>query len=332
MSRPLRTLALALVLLAAPALASCSAGAAVPPSAPPSTNATTTAPVSIDNCGTEITVGSTPPQRIVTVKSQALELLLALGAGDRIVGSAFSDGPLPHDLAAAGADIPVLSDKLPSKETVLALEPDLVFAGWESNFSVEGVGERDALQKLGITTYVAPAACKEKAYMPNPLTFDQVFAGFTEAGELVGEQDAAARLVAAQRAQLKAIVPDTHGLTAVWYSSGKDQPFVGAGIGAPEMIMSAAGLKNAFADVADSWTSTSWELVADANPDVIVLVDSAWNSAAQKIALLKANPVTAELDAVVHERFIVVDFPATEAGVRNVDAVESLVKQAGELR
>lgn len=312
-------------LLLAAGLSGCAAAPATSAAAADAT----AEPVVLDNCGTEISLDS-PPQRILTVKSSTLELALALGAGDRIIGSAFSDGPLPDDLAADGDGIAVVSDKVPSKEAVLDLEPDLVFAGWESNFSVDGAGERADLQKLGITTYVAPAACKAPGYMPDPLTFDTVFDGFAEAGELLGAEDAASALIAQQRTELAAITPDDRGLTALWYSSGTDQPFVGAGIGAPQMIMSAAGLDNVFADVHDTWTSSSWELIAEADPDVIVLVDAAWNTAASKIALLTSNPVTAELDAVRNERFVIVDFPATEAGIRNVDAVESIVAQLGE--
>lgn len=305
---------------------------AEPTAAEASVEATPTQPaaIALDNCGVNITV-TEPPQRIVTIKSSALELVLALGAGDRVVGNAFSDGPVPDALAAQAQAIPVLAEKLPSREAVLALEPDFIFAGWESNFSVEGVGERPELQQLGVTTYVSPAACKAPEYMPKPLTFDDVFAGFTEAGELLGEPDAAAELVRAQQQQLSAITPDGRELTAVWYSSGKDQPFVGAGIGAPQMIMQAAGLQNAFATVEDSWVSTSWEAVAEADPEVLVLVDAAWNSAAAKIEYLKAHPVASTLQAVQNERFLIVDFPATEAGVRNVDAVETLVTQLGAL-
>ncbi|ALJ18811.1 putative F420-0 ABC transporter substrate-binding protein [Microbacterium sp. No. 7] len=289
------------------------------------------APVELDNCGTTVTVPASPPERIVAIKSSSLELLLALGAGDRIVGSAFLDGPVPADLEHAAAGIPVISDKLPSQEAVLDLEPDLVFAGWESNFSADGAGERATLHGLDVTTYVSPAACKAPGYMPNPLTFDDVFASFAEAGLLVGAEDAAAALAEEQRALLDGLAADPRGLTAVWYSSGRDQPYVGAGIGAPAMIMEAAGLTNLFGDVEDTWTSTSWEEVADRDPSVLVLVDSAWNSAASKIELLRENPVTATLPAVIEERFVIVDFPASEAGIRNVDAVATIIGQLGGL-
>jgi iron complex transport system substrate-binding protein len=287
-------------------------------------------PVTLDNCGTEVTLDAAP-ERIVTIKSSTLELLLALGLEDRVVGTAFSDGPVPDAYADAASGLEVLSDKVPSQEVTLAAEPDLVFAGWESNLSAEGAGDRATLEQLGVATYVAPAACKAEGYMPDPLTFDEVFREFEEAGELFDVSDAAADLVAEQRAELEAIEPNDDGLTALWYSSGSDTPYVGAGIGAPQMIMAAAGLENVAADVEDTWTSMSWEAIVAANPDVIVLVDAAWNTAEQKIALLEQNAATAALPAVQEERYLIVDFPATEAGVRNVGAVASLVEQLGEL-
>jgi iron complex transport system substrate-binding protein len=283
-------------------------------------------PLTIDNCGTEVTFEEAP-ERVVTIKSSTLELMLALGLEDRIVGAAFTDGPVPEEDADAAAGVAILSDKVPSQEATLAAEPDLVFAGWESNLTAEGAGDRATLEQLGVRTYVAPAACQGEGYRPDPLTFDGVFAGFAEAGEIFGVEDAAADLVAEQQAALDAIEPSDAGLTALWYSSGDDQPFVGAGIGAPQMIMDAAGLENVVGDVEDSWTSLSWEAVVDADPDVIVLVDAAWNTAESKIAKLEANAATAAMPAVQQGRYVIVDFPATEAGVRNVDAVASIVEQ-----
>ncbi|KZE93300.1 Vitamin B12-binding protein [Agromyces sp. NDB4Y10] len=287
-------------------------------------------PLTIDNCGTEVTFEQAP-ERVVTIKSSTLELLLALGLEDRIVGAAFTDGPVPEEYADAAEGIETLSDRVPSQEATLAAEPDLVFAGWESNLTAEGAGDRATLEQLGVRTYVAPAACQGEGYRPDPLTFDGVFAGFEQAGEIFGVTDAAADLVAEQRAALDAIEPSDAGLTALWYSSGDDQPFVGAGTGAPQMIMEAAGLENVVADVRDSWTSLSWEAVVDADPDVIVLVDAAWNTAESKIAKLEGNPATAAMPAVQQGRYVIVDFPATEAGVRNVDAVAAIVEQLGAL-
>lgn len=290
----------------------------------PSAGPTAAFPISIENCGTTVSVKKAP-ERIVTIKSSTTELLLALGLGDRIVGSAFLDGPLPAELAS-GASLNVISDFLPGQEAVLGLAPDFIYGGWESNFSADGVGERDHLAGLGIGTYVSPAACKGE-YMPDPLTFERVFDEVTEAGALFGATDAAAALVAEQKAALAALDPAAGGTTALWYSSGTDSPYVGAGIGSPAMIMDAAGLTNIFGDVHDTWTSVGWESVVEADPDVIVLVDATWNTAASKIATLESSPATQGLVAVKNKRYVILPFAATEAGIRNVEAAASTIEQ-----
>ena len=312
-------------------LAGCAS--ASPGSTAPATDDATAStgryPVTVENCDTTVTVDQAP-ERIVTIKSTTTELLLALGLGDRIVGSAFLDGPLPAALDSVGADLNVISDFVPGQEAVLALTPDFVYGGWESNFSADGVGERAALEGLGIGSYVSPAACKGDA-MPDPLTFDTVFAEIGEAGALFGVPDAASALIDEQEAELADLTPVTDAPSALWYSSGTDTPYVGAGIGAPQMILDAAGLTNIFADVHDTWTSAGWESVVAANPDVIVLVDASWNTADSKIANLEGNPATAGLDAVVNQRYLVVPFAAGEAGIRNVEAAGSLVDQYAAL-
>lgn len=325
----------ALALVSSLALAACSSGgsvAAPEPSGLPTTAdaSSTTYPLTIDSCGFDVTFDAAP-QKVVTIKSSTTEMMLALGLGERIVGTAFPDGPVAEQWADPAAALPAVTnpfaDKVPGAEAVLTLEPDLVYAGWESNLTAEGAGDRTTLAQLGVQTYVSPAACKAEAYKPNPLTFDDVFAEITEAGEIFDVAGTAEDLVAAQRAELDAVEADDRGLTALWYSSGSDIPYVGAGIGAPQMIMDAVGLENIAASVQDTWTPFSFEEVIAADPDVIVLVDSAWNTAQSKIDALRANPATANLTAVREDRFLTVPFPATEAGVRNVEAVTDLSAQ-----
>lgn len=287
-------------------------------------------PVELDNCGTAVTVDA-PPERVVTIKSTSTEMLLALGLEDRVVGTAFADGPVPAEWADAYDAIPVVSDKVPGQEALLALEPDFVYAGWESNFSADGAGDRAGLAALGVGTYVSPAACKEDGYQPDPLTFDVVEDEIREVASLFGVQDRAEELIAAQRDALAEVEQPAEPTTALWYSSGTDSPYVGAGIGAPQMILDAAGLTNLFADVHDTWTSVGWEQVVAADPDVIVLVDASWNTADSKIALLESNPATSQLTAVRERRYVTVPFAATEAGVRNAEAVASIAEQVAAL-
>lgn len=304
---------------------------ATAPGSPAGTTPPAAAPVALDNCGTDVEIG-TPPERVITIKSTSTEMLLALGLGDRIIGTAFQDGPLPDDLADAGTDLTSVSDQVPSEEAVLELEPDLVYGGWESNFSADGAGERDELQSLGVATYVSPAACKEPGYQPDPLTWDEVYREIGEVGTVFGVADAADDLVEEQRSIVEAIEPDDRGLSALWYSSGSDTPYVGAGIGAPQMMLDTLGLTNIAADVQDTWSPLGWEAVIDADPDVIVLVDATWNTARSKIDRLTSDPATADLTAVKNSRYLVIPFAAGEAGVRNASATVDLADQLAELQ
>ena len=287
-------------------------------------------PLELDNCGFAVSIPAAP-KRVVTIKSTATEMLVALGLADRIIGVGFQDGPLPPQMAATVGGLPVLSDKLPGPEVVLATEPDFIYGGWESNFAGDGAGERPVLAGLGIASYVSPAACRTPGYVPENLQFADVFAQITEMGAIFDVAERAAALVAAQQAELDAIVPDSRGLTALWYSSGTKTPYVGGGGGAPDMMLEALGLENIMGETPESWLSASWEAIVDADPDVIVLVDAMWNPVAQKKQLLSENPITSQLDAVRNERYLIIPFPASEAGVRNVAATADMAAQLAAL-
>lgn len=301
-------------------LAGCASPAA--PAASPEPAA-----VTVENCGTTVAFDS-PPQRVVTIKSTSTEMMLALGVGDRIVGTAFQDGPVPDEWAAQAAGLTSISDFMPGEEAVLDLEPDLVYSGWESAFAADATGERAELASLGVNSYVQPAACRS-ADVPPKLTFDEVFREIQEAADIFGVS--ADDLLTAQRQELDAIEPNDRGLTALWYSSGTDIPYVGAGLGAPELVLETAGLTNIAGDIDMTWSSFGWESIVAADPDVIVLIDADWNTAASKIELLRSNPATAALAAVQNSRYIVLPFPAGEAGVRTVSAAASVVAQLAEL-
>src|SRR5688572_14178392 len=124
-------------------------------------------------------------------------MLLALGLGDRIVGVGYQDGP-PPGVWAKDFDAPVLADRVPSEEVVLEVEPDLVYAGWESNFSPEGAGTREDLETLGVASYVSPSACQSQD-QPDPLTWEHVFSDIEEVGRIFGVEDEAKSLVTQQQ-------------------------------------------------------------------------------------------------------------------------------------
>src|SRR5690606_4127311 len=52
--------------------------------------AATTYPLTLDNCGMTLTL-ERAPERVVAIKSTAIELLLSLGLADRLIGTGFQD-------------------------------------------------------------------------------------------------------------------------------------------------------------------------------------------------------------------------------------------------
>ena len=199
-----------------------------------------------------------------------------------------------------------------------------MFAGWESNLSADGIGDRSDLENLGIYAYVSPPACEFGSEDQGPVTFDDIFEMFSEVGEIFDVSDRADKLISSQKEQLDSIEAPEETSTALWFSSGSDTPFVGGGAGTPNMIMQAAGLENVAATEDQSWFGMPWETFVSSDPDFIVLVDSPWNSASDKREQLENHPAAKKMRAVEDSKFIVVDFATTEAGVRNVEAVQTI--------
>lgn len=106
--------------------------------------------------------------------------------------------------------------------------------------------------------------------------------------------------------------------------SSEEQAFT-AGGGLPADLISLAGGQNIITDTGLNWTRVSWEVVAEANPDWIV-IDYYTNAddVEGTIEFLKTQPALRELDAVKNERFIILGLTDISASERNDDTVELL--------
>ena len=94
-------------------------------------------PTIVDDMGREVVIDEVP-QRIVSFGPSITEILFALGLGEKVVGvSDYSDYPEEAKLKPS-----VGSAYAPSVETLVALEPDLVFTleHQELNSQLEALG------------------------------------------------------------------------------------------------------------------------------------------------------------------------------------------------
>ncbi|MEV7397512.1 ABC transporter substrate-binding protein [Aeromicrobium sp. NPDC092404] len=318
----------ALVSLAALVLAACggppeSDAAAAPGSAD--------YPVEATSCGFTSTIEQ-KPSRVVTMNQGATELVLALGAEDQLVGTAYLDDQVPAKWAKAYESVPVLSKEYPDHETLLTAEPDFVYGSYSSAFERKNAGTPTDLQELGIGSYTSPFGCGENEPSVD-VSFESVWDEVEVVADVLGVPDRAAKIRSDQRSALAALAQQDvgAGTTVFWFDSGDKAAFAGTGEGGPQLILDAVGATNVFADVEGGWADVSWERVVKADPDVIVLADADWSSADDKIALLKKDPALRDLKAVRDEQFVVLPFSETTPGVRLADGARAVAAGLAEL-
>ena len=286
-------------------------------------------PVVIDNCGVEITYESAP-KHAITMNQAATEVMLALGLEDRMVGTAYLDDTILPEFEDAYNSIPVLSDSYPSQEVLFGADPDFVYGAYSSAFGEEAAGPRDQLLDLGISSYVSPMACADRALRPTDASIENVYGEILDIGKIFGVEDRAKELITELQTEVDEITAVLEGVeepvSVFWFDSGGDDVYAGACCGAPGMIMNILGVENVFADAEGSWATVSWEEVVARDADMIVLVHADWDTAESKIETLTGNPAYADMTAVQNENWVVLDFSYTTPNIRNVAAVRIIAE------
>lgn len=273
------TTGLSLTALALAALTACGTVTAAPePTAAGQTTGAAEAqyPITITNCGKNYTIAK-EPQRIVGLYPGQTEILVRLGLKDRIVAQA-QDGVSKPDpeLADQLKEIRSLGAKTPpSKEVLVAQQPDFVYSGSEYEFNTEqGFAGKDELVKAGATPYVATAGCRQRR---STGTVEDAFTDLRTLGKVLGRVNQAAELEREARADLSAVSQRIAGRTPVKtaqvYVEGGKLYAIGAAIEVD--MLRLAGGQNVFAATeqrfADFYAAeVNAEVVLERNPDAFV--------------------------------------------------------------
>lgn len=300
-------------------------------------------PLTLENCGQTVTFDKAP-SRVVSAGQSETEILLSLGLADKIVGTAVWLGPVLKGFEAENAKIKRLADYDPSFESVIATEPELVTAQFEYHIGPTGViGTRPQFAELDIATYISPADCvakdntvggdgvrKEMYRMDllyrEILDLARIF-DVNERGEALvaqlkqREADAVAKVAGAQAKGVKVVF---------WFSSPEidGDAYIAGKNGAPAYIMNVLGATNILT-TEEEWPLVSWESIAGANPDVIVIAEMerrvyAADDPAAKVKFLENDPVTSQLEAVKKRHFVMMDAQSMNPTIRMIDGLEAL--------
>ena len=235
--------------------------------------------------GAVAAMAAEPPRRVVSLAPNVTGMVLALGAGEKLVGvTSFCDAPAGVPRIQGGIE--------PEAEAILAASPDLVLAT-----PMTPPGTRRQLADLGLRVEVL------------------------DARSLRGIADSMARLAA----MLAVAAPPPVGAEpreakrSAALLFGADTGYsAGRGTHAHE-ILEAAGLRNIAADAGGPWPQLGEEFLLAADPDILVVADFGNSSREQIISALRAHRVRRHLRAVREGRVAVV--PAAAFSVPGPEAL-----------
>lgn len=284
-------------------------------------------PVTVQSCDREVTFAA-PPVRAASNDVNLTEMMLVLGLADRMVGYTGISGwnKLDEEMRAGVAELPELSERYPTREVLVGADLDFWFAGWNYGMRVGGEVTPDTLAPFGIPVYELTESCIH--IMPRDgVAIDDMFTDIRNLGSIFGVEDRAEALIAgwqADLAEIAATIPDTEPLRVFVYDSGEDTPFTAGRFAMPTAMIEAAGGRNIMDDVQSSWTRVAWEPVVERNPEVVIIVNYGEVTAEQKIDFMRSNPAFAGIDAVVNDRFVVLEYVEATPGPRNIRAIRTL--------
>lgn len=311
--------------------------------------AETSYPLTLKNCGRDVTF-THAPERTVSIGQSTTEILYMLGLADKVAGTAVWIGPVIKGYEEANAKVKRLADNDPSFESVLAEKPDLVTAQFQWHVGSEGVvAKPEQFEELGIPVYTSPSDCTGKdnsgggdGVRHSVFTMDQIYQEISELAQIFNVQDRGETLIADLKSREEAArqkIASVDGkLSAVfWFSSAEldIDPYVAGKNGAPGYIMSALGIKNVI-DSDEEWPTVGWETIAKSQPTIIVAgkMDRRRypaDDAAVKQKFLKEDPVASLMPAVKQNHIVVMDAQAMNPTIRTIEGIEVLADQIVQL-
>jgi len=209
----------------------------------------------VDDLGRTLTLAH-PPQKIVSIAPGATEMLLAAGAGSRVIATVeFSDEP------AEAKKIPRIGDSSAiDMERVVALQPDVVVV-WEGGSNVAQVNR---LERINVPLYRHKV--EKLGDIPGSLRRLGALTGTRDVAEKAAV-DVESRLARLEKRFGQAAARPTV-LLEVW-----NRPIYT--VGGSHMITDSlrlCGARNVFADLKEQGPSVDTEAVIGRDPQIIVAV------------------------------------------------------------
>ncbi|MBX3029606.1 MAG: ABC transporter substrate-binding protein [Chloroflexi bacterium] len=275
-------------------------------------------PATVASCGVDYTY-TQAPQRVLLGAPGAISTLDALGVSESAIGYLLS--VFVTDGIEAYPNLTLTSpDWTPSREFLIAAQPDLFLSNDEQQLTGDGTASKEDLAAIPANLYVLGEYC---VGVPAPDTIDVVYRDIERLGLIYGIPDRAAEVIAGLQARVAAAralnpgEPLRAAAVSIW--DGKVYALSGSYYAA---VLDAIGVENVFADLGASFTEVSAEDVLASDADVI-FATHAGGTLVEDQAIADATAAFANAPAVRDGRvFGWSDTAFQSAGVDIVDVIE----------
>ncbi len=260
------------------------------------------------------------PEKVLCVYQSAIENMLALGLGDRVIANAMLDVPVKDEWKDQFDKVEYF-EKAPSKEAVLDMAPDMIIS-WSSYFRDKTLGDVKFWHDRGVKTYIN---LNSGIMQPNKLEYEyedirnigKIFNKNAEAEAIIAEMDkkiADGKKLSESREPVKAVILEIEGDNQ-FRNYGEDS------IGGNIATLSGADL------VFEKSGKFGLEELIEKNPEVIFTVyfgdEKLKDGEKEKIL---NNPQLQSLDAVKNGRvYPIMLSEVYSSGVRTADGIDTIV-------
>lgn len=264
------------------------------------------------------------PERVLSTNPNTGEQLMALGLGDKIIGTCYNNAQIPEQWREEYESKPVIAEKYPSLEVVIDLDPDFIY-GRSSAFSDKdtAIATHDKLTELGIMSLSSIEGYKQGCDV------EDVYQDFYNLGRIFQVEDKANEVVDAMKEKIAGIEEKLDGVETVKvlnFDSVRDDGIYTPGNNFTSKLIRHAGGVNVFEDLENTWNTVSVESVVEANPDAIVINDYGDTPIEEKIDYLNNTEVFSDITAVKNQNYLVITLPEVFASTRVADTIEKFAK------
>lgn len=254
--------------------------------------------------------------RAVSTSQFTTEMLLAIGAENQILGTAYLDDEILPELREKYNKIPVLSKGAPTKEQFYSLNPNFL-TGWKSIATPKKLGTVEELKENGIEVVFTKSQDSSK--------IEDIYDDILMFGEIFNLKNNAKNVVKNMKEDINKVKEknkNKNNIKVFVYDSQESAPFVVGGNGIGNTMIEIAGGENIFKDTNFSFGIGTWEKVLDENPEAIIVIDYGNVSYENKIKYLKNNSPISQLDAVKNNKFIRIPLSYISPGIKVSKGIE----------